>query len=244
MYGQTIYLAHCTFDTRYGIFRAYVFQDIIDKHYILALAHGDIVQASVLYTRLHSSCVTSENAARLRLRLRAAARRRPQGHRRKGQRNPLLHDAGGRGVGYVGKARDRMLVQASLDQVSTFQATRRWDCRKTIADYENISHICRLLGITAPFVVLTNNPDKVEALRAQGILLAGTERLEFEPSPFNIAYLSSKAAAGHALLRPSETKVRRACSVRARGAIQTPRAPLRPTLHLRRELLPADEAGR
>jgi len=211
VYGQTIYLAHCTLDTRYGLFRAYVFQDIIDKHYILALAHGDIVRAPVLYTRLHSSCVTSETlrgcdcdcVQQLEGALKVIAE--------KGNGILFYMMQEGRGVGYVGKARDRMLVQASLDQVSTFQAYAAMGLSKDHRNYENISHICRLLGITAPFVVLTNNPDKVEALRAQGIPLAGTERLEFEPSPFNIAYLSSKAAAGHALSRPGETKVRRAC---------------------------------
>ena len=75
---------------------------------------------------------------------------------------------------------------------------------------ERLEDGCHLLGLTAPFVVLTNNPDKVEALRAQGIAIAGTEALEFEPSPFNLAYLTSKAAAGHILTRPAETTVRRA----------------------------------
>ncbi len=60
LYGTTLYIANCTLDTRFGPFRAYIFQDIIDKHYIIALAHGDIAQAKMLYTRLHSSCVTSE----------------------------------------------------------------------------------------------------------------------------------------------------------------------------------------
>src|SRR2546423_14977287 len=60
LYGQTLYIANCSLDTRFGPFRAYIFQDIIDKHYIIALAHGDIVNSKVLYTRLHSSCVTSE----------------------------------------------------------------------------------------------------------------------------------------------------------------------------------------
>ncbi len=210
MHGRTLYLANCSIDTRYGVFRVYVFQDIIDKHYILALAYGDIVQAPVLYTRLHSSCVTSETlrgcdcdcVQQLEGAFKVIAA--------KGNGIIFYLMQEGRGVGYVGKARDRMLVQASLDQISTFQAYAAMGLAKDHRNYENISHICRLLGITAPFVVLTNNPDKIEALRAQGIPLAGTERLEFEPSPFNVAYLTSKAAAGHALLRPGETTMRRA----------------------------------
>ncbi|WP_275263035.1 hypothetical protein [Rariglobus hedericola] len=116
----------------------------------------------------------------------------------------------GRGVGYVGKSRDRMLVQASLDQLSTFQAYAAMGLKKDHRNYENISHICQLLGINASFTVLTNNPDKIDALRAQGITIAGTESLEFEPGPFNLAYLTSKAAGGHILQRPSTTAVKRA----------------------------------
>ncbi len=208
--GQTLYLAHCPLDTRFGPFHAYVFQDIIDHHYIIALAHGDILGSEKLYTRLHSSCVTSETlrgcdcdcVQQLEGAFKVIA---AKGH---GILFYLMQE--GRGVGYVGKSRDRMLVQASLDQISTFQAYAAMGLKKDHRNYDNISQICRLLGVTAPFVVLTNNPDKLDALRAQGIPIAGTEPLEFEPSPFNLAYLTSKAAGGHILKRPAETTVRRA----------------------------------
>lgn len=60
LHGTTLYIATCTLETRFGTFRTHIFQDIIDKHYIIALAHGDIDTAEVLYTRLHSSCVTRD----------------------------------------------------------------------------------------------------------------------------------------------------------------------------------------
>lgn len=210
LYGTTLYLANCPLDTRYGPFRAYIFQDLIDKHYIIALAHGDVVNAKTLHTRLHSSCVTSETlrgcdcdcVQQLEGAFKAIAAKGT------GILFYLLQE--GRGVGFVGKARDRMLVQASLDQISTFQAYAAMGLEKDHRNYENISHICHLLGIKAAFTVLTNNPDKVAALRAQGIAVAGTEPLEFEPGPFNLAYLTSKAAGGHILKRPSATAVKRA----------------------------------
>lgn len=209
-YGTTIYIANCLLDTRFGLFRAYVFQDLIDKHYIVALAHGDISTASTLYTRLHSSCVTSETlrgcdcdcVQQLEGAFKVIA------EKGNGVLFYLLQE--GRGVGYVGKARDRMLVQASLDQISTFAAYASMGLKKDHRNYENISDICYLLGIKASWIVLTNNPDKVDALRNQGLVVAGTEALEFEPSPFNLAYLTSKAAGGHILKRPTETEVKRA----------------------------------
>jgi 3,4-dihydroxy 2-butanone 4-phosphate synthase/GTP cyclohydrolase II len=210
IYGTTAYIANCLLDTRFGLFRAYVFQDIIDKHYIIALAHGDISTAATLYTRLHSSCVTSETlrgcdcdcVQQLEGAFKVIA------EKGNGVLFYLLQE--GRGVGYVGKARDRMLVQASLDQISTFAAYAAMGLAKDHRNYENISHICYLLGIKASWIVLTNNPDKVAALRDQGLTVAGTEALEFEPSPFNLAYLTSKAAGGHILKRPTETTVKRA----------------------------------
>ena len=210
IYGTTIYLASCPLDTRFGPFKAYIFQDLIDKHYIIALAHGDVANAANLYTRLHSSCITSETlrgcdcdcVQQLEGAFKVIAEKGD------GILFYLLQE--GRGVGYVGKARDRMLVQASLDQLSTFQAYAAIGLKKDHRNYENISHICHLLGITAAFTVLTNNPDKVDAMKSQGLIVTGTEALEFEPSPFNLAYLTSKAAGGHILRRLSETSVKRA----------------------------------
>lgn len=210
LYGQTLYVANCSLDTRFGAFHAYIFQDIIDKHYIIALAHGDILNSKVLYTRLHSSCVTSETLRGCDCDCVQQLEGAFKVISEKGNGILFYLMQEGRGVGYVGKARDRMLVQASLDQVSTFQAYAAMGLKKDHRNYDNISQICHLLGIQASFVVLTNNPDKVDALKAQGIPVAGTEALEFEPSPFNLAYLTSKAAGGHILKRPAETKVRRA----------------------------------
>lgn len=210
LYGQTLYLAQCRVDMHHGEFRAYVFQDLIDKHYIIALAHGDIVHAPVLYTRVHSSCLTSETLRGCDCdcvqQLEGAIKRIAE--KGNGLLFYLLQE--GRGVGYVAKARDRMLVQASGDCISTFQAYAAMGLEKDHRRYDNIAHICHLLGIRSPFIVLTNNPDKVAALRALGLEIAGTESLEFEPSPFNLSYLTSKAAAGHILSRPAVTQVRRA----------------------------------
>jgi 3,4-dihydroxy 2-butanone 4-phosphate synthase/GTP cyclohydrolase II len=210
LYGTTLYLAACNLDTRFGTFRAYVFQDITNKSYIIALAYGDITGPATLYTRLHSSCVTSETlrgcdcdcVQQLEGAFKVIAQK---GH---GILFYLMQE--GRGVGYVAKARDRMLVQASLDRLSTFQAYRVMGLKKDHRQYENISHICHLLGIQAPFIVLTNNPDKVAALKAQGLQVAGTETLEYAPSPFNLAYLTSKADAGHILVHPEQSTLRHA----------------------------------
>jgi 3,4-dihydroxy 2-butanone 4-phosphate synthase/GTP cyclohydrolase II len=209
-YGTTIFLASCDLSMRMGRFTAYVFQDLIHKGYILALAYGDIHGAKELYTRLHSSCVTSETLrgcdCDCSKQLEGALKRIAE--RKAGILFYLIQE--GRGVGYVAKARDRMLVQASLDELSTFEAYAELGLKKDYRNYEGIASIVHLLGVKAPFVVLTNNPDKVSALKNLGVKVKGTESIEFDAGPYNLAYLKSKAQSGHALKRPALAQLRRA----------------------------------
>lgn len=210
LHGTSLYLASCAIETVFGEFKVHVFQDLIHKGYILALAHGDL-RAARLYTRIHSSCVTSETlrgcdcdcVQQLEGALEVIARRG------NGVLFYLMQE--GRGVGYVAKARDRMLVQASGDRVSTFQAYAAMGLRKDYRNYEDVAHVCEILGLEkVRWILLTNNPDKISAMRAAGLKVVRAEPLEFEPSPFNLAYLSSKAESGHLLHRPQATLVKSA----------------------------------
>ena len=203
-FGSTVYIAHSTVEMREGDFTAYIFQDIIHKGYIIALAYGDIINADELYTRMHSSCVTSETLRGCDCdcvqQLEGAIQKIAASG--KGVLFYLLQE--GRGVGYTAKARDRMLVQASRDTISTFEAYRMLGLRKDYRQYRNISDITKILNITAGWIILTNNPDKVEAMKSQGLVVIRSESLEFEPEPYNLAYLKSKAESGHILERPQD----------------------------------------
>lgn len=201
LFGVTVFLARTEVQTRFGPFTAFIFQDMIHKGYIIALAHGDIY-APLLYTRLHSSCVTSETLRGCDCdcvqQLEGAIQKISEVGN--GIVFYLLQE--GRGVGYAAKARDRMLVQAAQDQVSTFEAYALLGLKKDYRQYRNVFEICKILDIEAEWVLLTNNPDKVEAMRQHGMQVARTETLEYEPEPYNLAYLRSKADAGHILKRP------------------------------------------
>ena len=208
IYGTTLYLASCDVDLTCGKFKAHVFQDIIHKGYVIALAYGDIQEAKMLYTRVHSSCVTGETlrgcdcdcADQLEGALKIIAKKK------KGVLFYLMQE--GRGVGYLAKARDRMLVQATNDNISTFEAYKLLGLNKDYRQYRNIGPICKILNITANFTLLTNNPDKVESLKSLNIPVTQTESLEIPPSPFNLAYLRSKMESGHILEEPLDPSLR------------------------------------
>ena len=208
VYGTTLFLAKTKVPTRFGDFAAYIFQDLIHKGYVIALIHGEVRgSAEPLVTRMHSSCVTSETLGgcdcdcvqQLEGAMEAIA-----GHGR-GVLFYFLQE--GRGVGYCAKARDRMLVQASGETLSTFEAYRLLGLKKDYRDYQNIADIVTILDIDPEWIVLTNNPDKVEAMKRHGLRIVRNEALEFDPGPFNRFYLKSKRESGHTLERTDETSL-------------------------------------
>ncbi len=201
-FGTTVFLAETEVPTRFGSFKAFIFQDIIHKGYILAMTFGDYKRARELHTRMHSSCVTSETLRGCDCdcvqQLEGAMKKISE--EGQGVLFYLLQE--GRGVGYAAKARDRMLVQASQDTISTFQAYKMLGLKKDYRQYRNVMEIVKILDINAGWILLTNNPDKVDAMRNNGLEVIRTEKLEFDPGPFNLAYLQSKAESGHFLDRP------------------------------------------
>jgi GTP cyclohydrolase II len=92
-----------------------------------------------------------------------------------------------------------MIVQASGNRLTTFEAYERMGLGRDHRTYEEVAALRALLGVTAPLEVLTNNPDKLAALAAEGIPIAGTVPLRHAPSPFNLHYLAAKLDSGHAL---------------------------------------------
>lgn len=197
--GTLLFRASHPLDTPHGPFTAHEFTDLAARQPLLAVARGDCRGPAPVLARVHSSCVTGESigsadcdcAEQLDAglaRIAAAGR---------GVLFYLLQE--GRGAGLVAKARDRMLVQASHDRVTTFDAYAGMgldgDCRR----YDPVAFACAALAIEAPLRLLSNNPDKLAALRDAGVVVAGCTPLTHAPSAFNRAYLAAKSRSGHAL---------------------------------------------
>lgn len=194
--------------TKYGEFTCHTYQNLVHKGYILALAYGDL-RAPELYTRVHSSCVTSETLRSLDC---------DCVHQLEGAMEKIAKSGNGilfyliqegRGCGYVGKARSCMLVQYHDDQITTFDAYQMLGMRADYRDYRNIWELAHMLGIAnSNFVLLTNNPDKIRGVQQIGLKISRVESIEVAPGPFNQSYLISKEKMGHLLFK-TKTKISR-----------------------------------
>ena len=198
--GSLLAQASSTLETRVGPFRVHRFLDLARRRPVLALHQGPLSGDAPVLARVHSACITSELLQACDCdcanQLEAALARIAE--RGRGVVFYLLQE--GRGAGFLAKARDRMMVQASRNRLTTFEAYARMGLPHDLRRYREVIDLRGQLGITAPFVLLTNNPDKVERVEQEKIPVAATEPLRERPSPWNRHYLAAKGRSGHALL--------------------------------------------
>jgi len=198
-YGALLRLDERPLATRDGEFRLHRFRNLATGRVALAAVIGDVGTAEPLLARVHSSCVTSETygACDCDCAEQLAIAVAEIGRSGRGVVFYLMQE--GRGAGFAAKARDRMLVQASGHRLTTFEAYEQMGLGKDHRHYDEVEAACRLLGIVAPLRLLTNNPDKVSALEAEGIVIESVRRLEHEATPFNVHYITAKQRSGHLL---------------------------------------------
>ena len=192
-----------TLVTRFGAFALHRFTS--GGAPVLALVRGEIGGAAPLLARVHSSCMTSEFLGGLdcdcaEQLAHALATIAAEG---RGVLVYLMQE--GRGAGLVAKARDRMMVQAHGERITTFDAFERMGLPGDRRSYEAVADVLPRLGVEAPLRLLTHNPEKRARLAALGVAIAESVRLPPAHSPWNAHYLAAKTRHGHELA-PSDAE--------------------------------------
>ncbi len=182
-------------------FRAHAFRSLDDGTEHLALVAPGIATGAPL-VRVHSECLTGDAFASLRCdcgpQLQESLRRLAASP---GGILVYLRGQEGRGIGLANKMRAYALQDRGLD---TVDANRALGLPEDARDYAQAAQI--LLALNAPRIrLLTNNPDKVTALRRHAVDVVEVEPLVIAANPFNAGYLDTKARRfGHALPRSRE----------------------------------------
>ncbi len=146
--------------------------------------------------RLHSECFTGDLLGSLRCdcgpQLHAALARMGEA----GTGALLYLSQEGRGIGIAGKLRAYALQDTGLD---TVDANRALGWQADERNYALAAAMLARLGI-GTVRLLTNNPAKVAALEACGVVVQSREPLVIAPNGVNDRYLATKAARmGHTL---------------------------------------------
>ena len=169
--------------------RAYQGKDETTQAMALLNRGQGAAAAEIPLVRVHSGCVTGDIFHSLRCDCRAQL----EGALERIVKTPngvliYLPYHEGRGIGLVNKIKAYALQDDGLDTVdANIELGEPIDAR----DYQLAAEILLDLAMTR-IRLMTNNPAKVEALRAQGIEVVDREPLIVRPSPHNERYLDTK----------------------------------------------------
>jgi GTP cyclohydrolase II len=195
-------LAQAPVPTPHGVFQMSVFHwGVPDKTHGLSPDHvamvmGDVENQSGILVRVHSECLTSEVFGSLKCDCREQLEAALGEIGRRGQGVVLYLRQEGRGIGLTNKIRAYQLQSRGHD---TVDANRILGLPDDAREYGAAAAMLAHLGI-ASVQLMTNNPEKIRALRALGVTLDGRHGVVVGHNPFSAPYLEAKRLRmGHAL---------------------------------------------
>jgi len=184
-------LAQAPVPTRYGIFQMSVFHwgetetafGLSPDH--VALVMGDLRDKRGVLVRVHSECITSEVFGSLKCDCRDQLEAAQAEIARQGEGAVLYLRQEGRGIGLPNKLRAYELQSNGHD---TVDANRLLGLPDDARDYGAAAAMLEHLGVGS-IRLMTNNPDKVQALRALNVAIEGRRGVIVGHNPFSAPYL-------------------------------------------------------
>ena len=199
-------VASADFPTRWGKFRIYGFRmdngsgnngSAADSktEEAVALVMGDVKSAPPL-VRVHSQCLTGDVFHSLRCDCRQQLELALSMIADEGAGILIYEQQEGRGIGLMAKLQAYELQDTGLD---TVEANERLGFKADHRDFTLPGEILKALGVTK-VRLLSNNPDKVEALERAGLKVVERVPCEVTPSEHAEEYLrTKKEKLGHLL---------------------------------------------
>lgn len=187
-------LADAPLPTRYGSFQLQVYrwQDpgahpgLSNEH--LALTMGELRGRRNVPVRVHSECLTSEVLGSLKCDCKEQLDRAQAEIARRGVGVLLYLRQEGRGIGLANKVRAYALQAAGAD---TIEANELLHLPVDARQYDVAAAILRHLGVGS-IELMTNNPEKMESLRALGVSVERRIPVLVEANAFSRGYLEVK----------------------------------------------------
>ena len=195
-------VADADFPTRWGQFRILGFEGLMENpapcndripapavrmESAVALVMGDIHAAPPI-VRVHSQCLTGDVFHSLRCDCRQQFELAMSLIAEAGCGILLYEQQEGRGIGLMAKLRAYELQDKGLDTIeANLELGYEADCRH----FELPAQILKLLGVAAVRLI-TNNPEKVEALESAGVKVVERISAEVPSEPTNVRYLQTK----------------------------------------------------
>lgn len=180
--------AEAPLPTRHGELRALVFREKATGKEHVAAVKGELRGFENVPVRVHSECLTSEILGSLKCDCREQLEHALALVGRAERGAVLYLRQEGRGIGLGNKIRAYALQAKGAD---TYEANRQLGFQDDLRSYDVAACMLRQLGVRSVELV-TNNPLKLEGLRAAGIDVRRRIPSPGSVNPHNAAYLRAK----------------------------------------------------
>jgi 3,4-dihydroxy 2-butanone 4-phosphate synthase/GTP cyclohydrolase II len=174
--------------TRYGEFRAIVYEDVVEPYAHIALVKGQVRGKKRVLVRVHSQCLTGDVLHSLRCDCGEQLAKAMRVIAEEGIGVLLYMRQEGRGIGITNKLRAYALQDKGLD---TVDANLKLGFSADLRDYGIGAQILSDLGLSS-IRLLTNNPRKVVGLRGFGLEIVERVPIVVKANKRNAKYLITK----------------------------------------------------
>jgi GTP cyclohydrolase II len=186
-------IAEVTFPTYWADFRLLAFEGLVCRkqrkkpEILLALVLGDLHRSQPII-RIHSQCTTGDVFHSLRCDCHDQLHLALDLIATHGSGAIVYEHQEGRGIGLIEKLRAYELQDQGLD---TIEANLELGHAVDLRDYALPVEVLRFLGLRS-IQLLTNNPEKIAAVRAGGIQIVKRLSADVPANPHSARYLSTK----------------------------------------------------
>lgn len=180
--------SEATVPTEYGAYRVVVYRERDSDTEHCAFVMGDVRGAEDLLVRVHSECFTGEVLHSLKCDCREQLDQALRHIAEAGRGAVLYLKQEGRGIGLGNKIRAYALQEQGLD---TLDANLELGFGADERKYEVATAMLADLGVKS-VALMTNNPQKIDALRTDGVNVSRRVPVQVEPNRYNEGYLETK----------------------------------------------------
>ena len=181
-------VAEARLPTEWGEFRILGFRSHTSAEEFVALVKGELRPDRLSPVRIHSQCLTGDVFGSVKCDCGRQLRAALELIAREGHGCVVYQQQEGRGIGIVNKIRAYALQDEGAD---TIEANERLGFAADLRRYEQCAEILLELGLLQ-VRVMSDNPEKIRALRHAGLRVVERVRLEVEPHDCFAGYLKTK----------------------------------------------------
>lgn len=189
-------VAEARLPTEFGEFRIAGYRSMTSEEEFVCVYKGDLSVDRAVPVRIHSQCLTGDVFHSIKCDCGPQLQKAMETIEKEGRGAVVYQQQEGRGIGIINKIRAYALQDEGAD---TIEANELLGLEVDLREYSQCVEIIKDLGIRK-VRAMSNNPEKLKAMRDGGLEIVERLPIEFQPSKDTEKYLSvKKFQMGHLL---------------------------------------------